>query len=207
MSSRSSVKRSSSDAIGDIDLYGALEGTDELVAELYNRPGHLIRRAYQIAMALFIEEVQGVSITQLQYVVLRAIHHYPNQSHRRLSELTAIDRTTIGWVIAGLEQKGLVAARVNQLDRRKKHLELTNAGLRKLSKVNARMPHLQARILEPLTAVERDCFMRSLRKIVLTNNRYSRAPLRPLAGLRAKSEPSTKPKAGAPRTEAPGKRS
>src|SRR5665213_1606334 len=54
------------------------EDGDELVSELYNRPDHLIRRASQIAMALFIEEVQGVGVTQLQYVMLRAIRHHPN---------------------------------------------------------------------------------------------------------------------------------
>ena len=158
------------------------EDGDELVSELYNRPGHLIRRASQIAMALFIEEVQGVGVTQLQYVMLRAIRHHPRESHRRLSELTAIDRTTVGWMVASLEEKGLVMVKANPDDQRRRRLELTPLGIRKLRSIDARMPRHQARILEPLDVQERKQFMHCLRKVVLSNNRYSRAPLRPIPG-------------------------
>lgn len=160
---------------------GFSEDADELVSELYNRPGHLIRRAYQIAMALFIEEVQGVGVTQLQYVMLRAIRHHPSASHRRLSELTAVDRTTVGWIVTSLEEKGLVMVKANPNDQRRRRLELTPLGIRKLKAINARMPNHQARILEPLDARERKQFMHCLRKVVLSNNRYSRAPLRPIS--------------------------
>jgi DNA-binding MarR family transcriptional regulator len=169
------------------------EDAGELVSELYNRPGHLIRRAYQIAMALFIEEVQGVGVTQLQYVMLRAIRHHPDESHRRLSELTAIDRTTVGWIVTSLEEKGLLVVRANPNDRRRRRLELTPLGIRKLRAINARMPRHQARILEPLNVAERKQFMHCLRKVVLSNNRYSRAPLRPVPG----NQMSGKARAGA----------
>jgi DNA-binding MarR family transcriptional regulator len=179
--SRDMADPSDVDWVSTLDVFeGAGEG-DKWVGELYNRPGHLLRRAHQIAMALYIEEAQGFGVTQLQYVMLRAIHHYPGQSHRRLSVLTAVDRTTVGWVVASLEAKQLVVRVSDPSDRRVKRLELTALGLGRLKKINARMPRLQQRILEPLTETERRSFMHCLRKIVLTNNRFSRAPLRPMA--------------------------
>lgn len=165
---------------------GADIHSDALPRELYNKPGHLIRRCYQIAMALFIEEVQGLGLTQLQYVILRGISQYPEHSQRRLSELTAVDRTTVGWIVNSLRAKGLVRGKRDPSDRRRQHLELTALGLEKLKKVDERMPRFQARILEPLAPSERETFMHYLRKIVLINNRYSRAPLWAAAAGRRK---------------------
>jgi len=134
-------------------------------------------------MALYIEETHGLGVTQLQYVILRAIHHYPGCSQRRLSELAAVDRTTVGWVVSNLERKGLVRRIAAPGDRRLKHLALTDLGLGKLKTVNSCTPRIQKRILKPLTVSERKAFMRYLRKIVLANNAYSRAPLRPITEM------------------------
>lgn len=149
---------------------------DSWSSELYNRPGHLIRRCYQIVMALYIEEAQGIGLTQLQYVVLRVINQYPGESQRRLGELAAVDRTTVGLVVNGLEAKRLIVRKCADNDRRLLQLELTRLGHQKLEAVDSRMQRLQARILAPLTESERSTFIQQLRKIVLANNHYSRAP-------------------------------
>jgi len=168
------AKKTSSSA----DIAGG-DGGDELDAwskELYNKPGHLIRRCYQIVMALYIEEASGIGLTQLQYVVLRVINQYPGESQRRLGELAAVDRTTVGWVVNSLEEKKLIVRKSDAKDRRLLLLKLTPLGHQKLKAVDSRMQQLQARILEPLAPSERLQFVEHLRTIVLANNRYSRAP-------------------------------
>ena len=151
---------------------------DQWSGELYNKPGHLIRRCYQIVIALYIEEARGLGLTQLQYVTLRVISHYPGESQRGLGALAAVDRTTIGWVITTLEQKGFLRREADSRDRRQQCLKLTPLGQRKLKNVDARMQRLQARILQPLAPAERQTFIGYLQKIVLAHNEYSRAPLR-----------------------------
>lgn len=51
---------------------------------LYDMPGHLIRRAQQISMALFAEECAEFDLTSVQYAALVGIRLYPNVDGERL---------------------------------------------------------------------------------------------------------------------------
>ena len=44
--------------------------------DLYDEPGHLIRRAHQIAVAMFYEKL-GRDVTPVQYAVLRMLYECP----------------------------------------------------------------------------------------------------------------------------------
>ena len=76
------------------------------------RPGHLIRRAQQIAVAIFMDECAGFDLTPVQYAALAAIAANRDIDATRLSYLVALDRSTIGTVLERLEAKGL-RARLN----------------------------------------------------------------------------------------------
>jgi hypothetical protein len=65
------------------------------------------------------------------------------------------------------------------LDRRTKSLYVTPLGQRLRRDIAPAVAATQRLILAPLTAGERDAFMRMLKTLVLTNNGRSRAPLRP----------------------------
>jgi len=45
--------------------------------DLYSKPGHLIRRAQQIAVAIFMEECANFDLTPVQYAALVAIRENP----------------------------------------------------------------------------------------------------------------------------------
>src|ERR1700757_3798019 len=77
--------------------------------DLYSKPGHLIRRCQQIAVAMFLEETKGFDITPVQYAALVASGPHPQIDPPRLSHLIAFDRSTLGSVLERLEQKRLVA--------------------------------------------------------------------------------------------------
>ena len=146
--------------------------------ELFDRPGHLVRRCYQITMAMHAELMKDLGVTQLQYVVLRTIRHHPGESQRRLGELAGLDRTTVGWVVGNLENKGLLRRRTDGADRRNKQFELTRLGERKLAEMEPRVHELQQHLLAPLDEDEKSALVQSLQKIVMAYNDYSRAPLR-----------------------------
>lgn len=149
-----------------------------ILDDLYAKPGHLIRRAHQISVALFMEEVAGADITPVQYGALVAIRTTPGIDATRVSEVIAFDRSTLGNVLERLEDKGYVERRPSTEDRRVKLLYLSKAGAHLLEKVEPAVLNAQARTLAPLTPEEATAFMRLLEKVVEDNNENSRAPLK-----------------------------
>jgi MarR family transcriptional regulator, lower aerobic nicotinate degradation pathway regulator len=148
-----------------------------LLENVYTKPGHLIRRAQQIAVACFVDECEAYDITPVQYGALVAIRELPGLDATRLSRLIAFDRSTIGNVIDTIERKGWAERRPDAKDRRLKLLYMTDAGKRVLIEVEPAVLKAQERILGPLTPTQRKQFMTLLAKMVELNNELSRSPL------------------------------
>jgi DNA-binding MarR family transcriptional regulator len=146
--------------------------------EIYSKPGHLIRRLQQIAVAMFVAETDGIDITPVQYSALLAVRNHPGIDQTTLMEIIAFDRSTIGEVIGRLEAKRLVKRVVAASDRRARTLFITPAGRRLLSQLTPKVNAAQERIVEPLTAAERTAFMAMMKRLVDLNNDHSRVPLK-----------------------------
>ena len=145
---------------------------------IYEKPGHLIRRLQQIALALFMDETREFDITPVQYSALVAIDINPGLDQTALCNLIAIDRSTVGDVVSRLERKKLIKRTAGEEDRRTKVLFITPAGKKLIGEIEPFVESTQTRILEPLTMSERTALMRMLKKLVHLNNEHSRAPLR-----------------------------
>lgn len=76
--------------------------------DVYAAPGHLIRRCQQIAVAIFLDEFREFGVTPVQYTALIAIRDRPGIDQKSMVEMIAIDRSTIGTVLKGLEAKALI---------------------------------------------------------------------------------------------------
>jgi DNA-binding MarR family transcriptional regulator len=145
---------------------------------LLEMPGHLIRRLHQISFALFLDQAKAFDMTPVQYAALVAIGSHPGIDQTALCNVVALDRTTIGGVVARLEKKRLIQ-RVNGLhDRRTKSLSITPEGRRLIRQIEPAVLATQRLILAPLKASERSAFMGMLKHLVHLNNEHSRAPLR-----------------------------
>lgn len=147
--------------------------------QLNLKPGHLIRRAQQIAVAVFMEECGAFDLTPVQYAALTAIGLQPDVDATRLSQLIALDRSTTGSVLERLEAKALVVRVASAQDRRVKLLRLSDAGHALLRRVDAAVERAQRRIVAPLRPDERKVFIRLLTQLVESNNALSRAPAAP----------------------------
>lgn len=145
---------------------------------IYEKPGHLIRRLQQIALALFMDETQAFDVTPVQYSALLTIEIYPGIDQTALCNIIAFDRSTIGDVVTRLERKKLIKRVPGAQDRRTKLLYMTAAGRKLLEDIEPAVQATQKRILEPLTARERVVFMGMLTRLVHINNEHSRAPMR-----------------------------
>ena len=91
-------------------------------------PGHLIRRAQQLAVAIFMEETAGFDATPVQFAILNALMDDPGEDQITLSGRVAFDPATFGSVIGRLEAKGWVKREADPGDRRRKLLWATAEG-------------------------------------------------------------------------------
>ena len=99
-----------------------------LLEDLHRQPGHLIRRAQQIAVAIFIEECAAFDLTPVQYAAMVAIQENEGIDATRLSAQIAFDRSTLGNVLERLEARGFVERYPSPDDKRIKLLKLTAQG-------------------------------------------------------------------------------
>lgn len=144
--------------------------------DLYEHPGHLLRRAQQISVSLFYDEL-GSTLTPVQYAMLSALAGHPGIDQVSLSGLAAIDTSTGATVCARLEEKGLLERKVIPHNRRQRALTITAEGERVLDALVPGAQRLRQRLLAPLSADEQQQFMQLLTKLVQENNQRSRAPL------------------------------
>ena len=144
--------------------------------DLYEHPGHLLRRAQQISVSIFYDEM-GDELTPVQYAILSRLAAHPGIDQVSLAGLAAIDTSTGASVCARLEEKGLLERKVIPHNRRQRALTITAAGARLLEALEPGAQRLRERLLAPLTAQEQDLFMGLLAKLVNENNEQSRAPL------------------------------
>ncbi|MGV7207035.1 MarR family winged helix-turn-helix transcriptional regulator [Oxalobacteraceae bacterium A2-2] len=143
---------------------------------LYEHPGHLLRRAQQISVSIFIDEM-GTELTPVQYAILRNLTQHPGTDQVTLSALTGIDTSTGATVCARLEEKGLLERKVIPHNRRQRALTITAAGEQLLDSLIPGSQRLRKRLLAPLSGEEQLQFMELLTKLVDGNNEQSRAPL------------------------------
>ena len=134
--------------------------------DVYSKPGHLIRRLQQIAVAVFAQECADHDITPLQYAALVAVRDNPGLDATRIAALVAFDRSTIGNVMERLEGKGLIERRANPDDRRVKMLKISRRGARLLDKCEPAVLRAQERMLDPLDGAERRAFINQMRRII-----------------------------------------
>ena len=152
-----------------------LPADDPLSIELYEQPGHLIRRAQQIAVSKFFE-VLGRDVTPVQYAILRMLQERPGIDQVTLAGEVALDNSTTADICARLDAKGWIVREV--LPRRQRRLVLTPEGEAVLARLVPDLVAMNQALLSRLDAGERAEFMRLLRKFVQVNNDQSRAPMR-----------------------------
>lgn len=151
------------------------------LADLHGAPGHLFRRARQFHDALWLQIV-GDTLTPLQYAVLIALEAEPELSQRTLGERIALDKSTIGDLVARLVRREFVTRRPDPDDARRQILLMTEAGRKALYLVRPAVVEIGHQILAPLEPEERHALIRLLDKLVFSetaltatvNSRYGK---------------------------------
>ena len=136
------------------------------IFDFAHAPGHLIRRAQQIAVAEFAREASTHDVTPVQFAFMNAMMETPGVDQITLANRVAFDAATSGSVIGRLEAKGWVRRESDAQDRRRKLLFLTPEGTRALAQMSAAVERAQQKILAPLSPQDQQNFMRLLAQLV-----------------------------------------
>ena len=134
--------------------------------DFQHAPGHLIRRAHQVAVAIFMEETGGFDVTPVQFAILNALIEDPGEDQVTLAAKVAFDAATFGSVIGRLESKGWVRREPDAVDRRRKLLWITPQGKEAAAQMKRAVNKVQGRIVAPLEPAERDQLLALLAKLV-----------------------------------------
>jgi DNA-binding MarR family transcriptional regulator len=129
-------------------------------------PGHLIRRAHQRAVAIFMDETAEFGVTPVQFAILNALIEDPGEDQITLAGKVAFDAATFGSVIGRLEAKGWVRRKADAADRRRKLLWVTPEGEKAALDMKRAVAKAQLKILGPLEPAERDQLVALLDKLV-----------------------------------------
>jgi DNA-binding MarR family transcriptional regulator len=134
--------------------------------DVYSKPGHLIRRVQQIAVATFMAECAEHDVTPVQYAALVAIRENPGLDATRIAALVAFDRSTLGNVLERLESKGMIARSASASDRRVKILHLSTQGAQLLQALEPSVASAQKKIVAALNPDQQRSLLQLLEKIV-----------------------------------------
>lgn len=124
--------------------------------------GHLLRRAQQRAVDLFVEEVGEDGPTPRQFAVLLSVFQNPGMSQTALVEASAIDRSTLTEILRRMIARGLVSRRRTKADQRANALTLTPEGEAILASAFEAAMRSQDRILDPVDPGHRGLAMQVL---------------------------------------------
>lgn len=134
--------------------------------DFQNTPGHLVRRAHQRTVALFMEETAGFDVTPVQFAILHELLAQPGEDQVTLASRVAFDAATSGSVIGRLEKRGWIRREPDTRDRRRKLLWITPEGEVAALQMRAAAERVQERLTAPLNTDERAQLMALLTKVV-----------------------------------------
>ena len=126
---------------------------------LLHRAGYLIIRAVEQALAPY-------GLTGRKFFALTALHSLAPLSQQELSQLFALDPTTVVAMVDEFEAAGLVERRRSTADRRRYDLVPTAAGEALLVQATEVVTEVENAFLEPLTGTQRNALHKSLTAVL-----------------------------------------
>jgi DNA-binding MarR family transcriptional regulator len=127
--------------------------------------GHLLRRAQQLHVAVWLHDVCSET-TSVQYAALVVLDQRPRASQRELGRVLDLDRSTIADLVARMMRRGWIERERDESDRRRNVLQLTAAGQAELARLKPRVEAIEPTLTAGLSGVESDELRRLLSQIL-----------------------------------------
>jgi DNA-binding MarR family transcriptional regulator len=127
--------------------------------KLERSPSHLLHRALQHALDIYVDAAGAGAPTQRQFAVLAAVAENEGLTQTDLVRATGIDRSTLADLVARMIGKGLLARERSATDGRANTVRLTAEGRAALKSAAPKVAEADARILELVPARARESFL------------------------------------------------
>jgi DNA-binding MarR family transcriptional regulator len=138
-----------------------MTGTKE-VKQLSRSLSHLLKRAVQYSIHLYMNEAGKSGLTHRQFTVLMAADAHDGRSQTELVQMTGIDRSTLADLVARLMAQGYLQRKRSKEDARTNSIRLTPIGKKMLKQAQAGAEEVDRRMLQALPAAERKSLVESL---------------------------------------------
>lgn len=132
-------------------------------------PGHMFRRASQLHDRYF-EEVFGGVVTARQFALMLALAREGRSDQVTLTQIIAVDRSTVGDVVSRLVRNGMIATERDESDGRRSKLRLTKKGLDLIAELAPRIPEVTNRLLAPLSEKDRRTLVELMTKVAVVDD-------------------------------------
>ena len=132
------------------------------LVDIRRTPGHLLRRAQQRAVDLFVQAVGENGLRPPQFAVLVTIYQNPGLNQTHLVDKTGIDRSTIAEMIDRLVARGYIERKRDTGDQRVNTLWATVAGVAALEACIDAAMAAQEEILAPVPPDKRAALLEAL---------------------------------------------
>jgi DNA-binding MarR family transcriptional regulator len=137
----------------------------------------LARRFYQICVTLSADSVAAADLTPLQFAVLACLNKRngePGIDQNGVAARLGVERSHVSLLVEELGKRGLVERRVNGADRRARILRLTPKGEGVFDQLRSKNAAANERVLDPLTAKERELLFDLLIRVIKQNTAHAR---------------------------------
>jgi MarR family transcriptional regulator, lower aerobic nicotinate degradation pathway regulator len=132
---------------------------------LESQIGHLLRRAHQRHVAIFLEALGEDGPTPTQFAALVKLMDEGEASQNLLGRLTAMDRATVKGVVSRLIERGFIERTADPADQRRIVLRLSARGRGVVIGLLDNARRATEATLGPLSKGERERLVALLRKI------------------------------------------
>ena len=141
---------------------------------LVEHAGFLVRRMWQIHVAMFLQETKGSGMTPLQFSILLVLQREPDLEQVKLAYQVGLDRSNLSEILARMVGGGLIKCTPCQQDRRAKVARLTAKGQQLIRKLSDAVRRSHDLLLEDLSAKEKYQFIKLMKKVVGAKNELGR---------------------------------
>lgn len=141
-----------------------MTGADDAPFHHYGSVGHLLRRAHQIHSAALAEHLAPFDLTTVQFAVLDMVRRAPGIDATLVSEMVALDRSTLGAVLDRVVAKAWLERMPNPADGRAKLLFLTRKGVALMKRIEPEVEAARAGLRTRLPPEEWDALTHLLQQ-------------------------------------------
>jgi DNA-binding MarR family transcriptional regulator len=151
---------------------------------------HLLKRAVQFSVQLYMNETGKSGLTHRQFTVLAAADAHEGKSQTELVRITGIDRSTLADLVARLMAQGYLQRRRTKDDARTNAIRLTPVGKKMLKAAQSGAEEVDKMMLSLFPVAERKVLVESLGLLAAEMDKLDakepeRAPVRLKARKRA----------------------